>query len=53
MSKYCPIHKRNVVYLDCLECDTKECRDLSGSTLQNTSLPNDKKTKETDENDNE
>lgn len=25
MSKYCPIFKRNVVYLECLECDDKLC----------------------------
>lgn len=29
MAKYCPILKRKVVYLDCLECDTKECEKQS------------------------
>jgi hypothetical protein len=36
---YCPILKRNVVYLDCLECETKECRNTDVST-------NDKEEKE-------
>lgn len=25
MSRYCPILERNVVYLDCLDCDEKLC----------------------------
>lgn len=25
MSKYCPVLKRKVVYLDCLECEEKPC----------------------------
>lgn len=25
MAKYCPILDRKVVYLDCLECDDKQC----------------------------
>ena len=25
MAKYCPILNRKVVYLDCLECDDKQC----------------------------
>lgn len=25
MSKYCPILKRKVIYLDCLECEDKQC----------------------------
>lgn len=25
MSKYCPLVNRNVVYLDCMECDDKVC----------------------------
>lgn len=25
MSKYCPIIKRKVVYLDCLECEDRQC----------------------------
>ena len=29
MAKYCPILKRKVVYLDCLECETKECEKQS------------------------
>ena len=28
MSVYCPILKRDVVYLECLECDDKKCKDL-------------------------
>ena len=35
MSRYCPIYKRNVVYLDCLECDTKECREISNLPNKN------------------
>lgn len=31
MSIYCPLYKRNVVYLECLECETKECRDYKVS----------------------
>lgn len=27
MSQYCPLLKRNVVYLECLECDTKICKE--------------------------
>ena len=26
MSKYCPIAKRPVVYLECFECDEKICQ---------------------------
>lgn len=26
MSKYCPILKRNVVYLFCMDCSEKECK---------------------------
>lgn len=26
MSKYCPILKRKVVYLECLECEDKICK---------------------------
>ena len=25
MSKYCPILKRKIIYLDCLECEDKQC----------------------------
>lgn len=25
MSRYCPVLKRNVVYLVCLECEEEEC----------------------------
>jgi hypothetical protein len=27
MSKYCPLLERNVVYLDCLECDERICEE--------------------------
>lgn len=27
MSQYCPLLKRNVVYLECLECDNKVCKE--------------------------
>ncbi len=26
MSKFCPITKEKVLYLECLECDTKMCK---------------------------
>ena len=26
MAKYCPITKRKVVYLTCMECETKVCQ---------------------------
>lgn len=26
MAKFCPILNRKVVYLDCLECDDKQCK---------------------------
>lgn len=26
MSRYCPLVGRKVVYLDCLECESKECQ---------------------------
>lgn len=26
MAKYCPEQNRKVLYLDCLECETKSCR---------------------------
>lgn len=32
MSKYCKQYKLNVTYLDCLECETKECRQNGGDT---------------------
>ena len=41
MAKYCPIVKRKVVYLECLECDTKECQ---------RPLPQDKKKKAKEKN---
>jgi hypothetical protein len=33
MSKYCPILERNVVYLDCLDCDEKLCEKTMDSIL--------------------
>lgn len=42
MSKYCPVVKRKVVYLDCLECDDKQCLKPTANTestnTKNTSL---------------
>ena len=29
MSKYCPLLERNVVYLDCLECEDKICENCN------------------------
>lgn len=26
MSQFCPLYKRTVLYLECIECETKECR---------------------------
>jgi len=26
MSKFCPIQNRKVIYLDCLDCEEKKCR---------------------------
>jgi hypothetical protein len=31
MAKICPLSKRYVLYLDCMECDEKECRNLKKS----------------------
>lgn len=25
MAKYCPVRERNVLYLDCLECEEQDC----------------------------
>ena len=38
MSRYCPIYKRNVVYLNCLECDTKECREIPNLRNKNIDI---------------
>lgn len=32
MAKYCPILNQKVVYLTCLECDDKPCRQVSTTT---------------------
>lgn len=29
---YCPIKKRKTVYLDCLECEEKGCRNVNRKT---------------------
>ena len=29
MGKYCPIVKRKVTYLDCMECDERKCEEIS------------------------
>lgn len=26
MAKFCPVQNRKVLYLECLECEEKECR---------------------------
>lgn len=26
MAKFCPVQNRKVLYLECLECEQKECR---------------------------
>lgn len=28
MAKYCPIRERKVLYLDCVECEEKECNQI-------------------------
>ena len=40
MSQYCPIYKRIVVYLTCLECETKECKETSSVPFDNQSKQN-------------
>lgn len=27
MAKYCPVSKRKVTYLDCQDCEEKECKE--------------------------
>ena len=34
MAKFCPILNRKVVYLDCLECDDKQCEHPKIKTKQ-------------------
>ena len=31
MAKFCPIIQEKVVYLTCLECETKECKEKTKS----------------------
>lgn len=35
MSQYCPLLKRNVVYLECLECEDKVCKEIPEDINQN------------------
>lgn len=28
MAVYCPVEKRKVIYLTCLECEDKECKNI-------------------------
>ena len=35
MSRYCPVLKRKVVYLDCLECEDKQCEKRQENTQDN------------------
>ena len=32
MAKWCPIIKENVLYLECLECEDKPCREFERKT---------------------
>lgn len=36
MSVYCPLYKREVVYLTCLECETKECENEEETIKEET-----------------
>lgn len=33
MSKYCPILKERVVYLQCMDCDEKKCQTISKNSI--------------------
>lgn len=33
MSKICPISKEKVLYLDCLECEEKKCKNAISSDI--------------------
>lgn len=34
MSKYCPIIDNRVLYSECLECDTRECRNFYNGDVE-------------------
>lgn len=34
MSKYCKAYKLRVTYLDCMECETKECRKTTNASME-------------------
>lgn len=34
MAEFCPIYKRTVLYLDCLECDHKACRNPDAINIE-------------------
>lgn len=49
MSQYCPIVKRNVLYLECLECEDKVCRNPNNNEeKQNIILEKPKEKEESD-----
>lgn len=40
MSKYCPIINGKVVYLECLECEEKKCRDTNAKNTNSFNKDN-------------
>lgn len=45
MSKYCPIINGKVVYLECLECEDKKCRDTVNISNKDKTTNNKKASK--------
>lgn len=43
MSKYCPIYDKKVLYLDCLECEEKECHATNHAPLKKGSVTREQK----------
>ena len=43
MSKYCPLNNNIVLYIDCLECETKVCKNFK--LLRQQKIEADKKDK--------
>lgn len=46
MAKFCPITNDMVLYLDCLECETKECKRNIRTKKDDKSINEDKEDKE-------
>ena len=45
MAKDCPVYKRKVLYLDCLECDDRRCENTDNvpeTGENNNNIPNEK-----------